>query len=394
MSLLGAVKAPLRAARNAYYRRWPALRRALTGRRRILLYVNNQAMSSHIWRYYECVQDERGLDFSLYEPEGALTNAAADVFEQNVAASRIRRCKHPGFVAWDLIVCADMRTPASFTREMTPLLYVNHGLHIVSMDGGARLYCYGDSALDERGQPKFTRMLESNRHIVREMATFDPRFAPRIVWSGFKFAGSIADAVAARAEIRRRMGVPENVCLVGFFGTWREHSLFHALGPGLFDACEALRPEGYQFLFSIHPKEYGRYAPDIEPMGELVESQRARGMLVRSPGEPFEPAMAACDIVVSDYSSMAESAIIAGRKLVFSPYPDGMVWKRSLTAEARRALPTLPDVSRLREVLDAVRAAPLDPFIADARLQLVRADHDQVVRDVTRELLQKEARRA
>jgi len=183
-------------------------------------------------------------------------------------------------------------------------------------------------------------------------------------------------------------------CLVGLFGTWRENSLFHTLGEEIFDACGNLRSYGYQFLFSIHPNEYAPYDPGIHPMGPLVEAQRERGMLVRSPQEDFLPYMAACDIVISDFSSMAESAVLAKRKLIFSPFPDGMVWKRSLTAQARKRLPTLGSHESLKFTLDEVRREPVDPFILEAGAQLVRKDHDRRMAALTRELLRLPGKRA
>ncbi|MDD3410534.1 MAG: hypothetical protein PHY12_06965 [Eubacteriales bacterium] len=380
-----ALKRLLRPVRNAYYRGAPRLRRALLRRRDILLYVNNEAMTSHIWRYYESVRAEAGYRFFLYAPE---TDMRLDAdFQRRVKASPIRLCAHPARHAWSLIVCADLRTPASFTRDMCPLLYVNHGLHILSSDGGRTFYAYGPYARGEDGKPKFTRMLEPNLRIAEAMKAADPELAAVISPVGYKFASGIETALAQRDAFRAKLGVAPDVCLVGFFGTWREHSLFHALGEGLFPACEALRADGYQFLFSIHPKEYARYDEHVEPMGELVESQRRRGMLVRSPSEDFLPYLAACDIVVSDYGSMAESAILLGRRLIFSPYPDGMVCRLSLTAEARRALPALPSPAELPAVLSAVRASPLHPFIAAARDGLLLPDHDERVRRVTRELV-------
>jgi len=255
------------------------------------------------------------------------------------------------------------------------------------MDGGETLYCYGEDARGSDGKPKFTKMCEANRMIMEAMREEDPDMAEVMVHTGFKFATKMERALQRRTEYRRLLGVTPNTCLVGLFGTWRESSLFHALGEGIFDACESLRAYGYQFLFSIHPNEYTQYNPPVQPMGPLVESQRKQGMLVRSPQEDYLPYMAACDIVISDFSSMAESAILARRKLIFSPYPDGMVWKRSLTARARKRLPTLESPDGLKFLLDAVRREPVDPFILEAGTQLVRKDHDQIMAALTRELL-------
>ena len=376
----------LHGLKVAYYRQTPRVRHFLGGKRRVLLYVSSDTMLPHLLRYYDSVKALPGLHFDYFYPSMP-ANAEHNPTLERLLSLPIHRVDAIGARVWDLIVCADMPTPAGISKEMTPLLYVNHGLHIVSADGGENLYCYGALALDEHGAPLFSRMCEPNAAIAEAMRAHNPAMSRTMVFTGFKFADVIERAVEHRAETRRALGVRDDECLVGFFGTWREHSLFHALGAGLFDACAALRPKGYQFLFSIHPNEYRRYDPAIEPMGALVEQQRARGMLVRSPGEPFEAPLAACDVIVSDYSSMAESAVIAGRKLIFSPYPDGMVWKHSLTARLKQALPTLASVDALESTLDAVRAAPLDPMIAEARARLVCADHDEIARRVTLELI-------
>lgn len=385
--LLSLAKPLLRPFRNLYYRLFPRLRFCFTHEKHILLYVNNNAMTSHIQRYVQPLLGEPSYRFFLCDPLFPQQDDPENEFQQFILANRIPLCPHPGRHAFDLIVCADLRTPASFTKKMTPLLYVNHGLHILSMDGGETLYCYGEYARGEDGAPKFSRMLESNALIMEAMKEADPRMAAVMVHTGFKFAAQTEAALKRRRDYRRLLGVGPDTCLVGLFGSWRENSLFHTLGEGIFDACHGLREMGYQFLFSIHPNEYAPYDPALQPMGKLVEAQRQRGMLVRSPKEDFLPYLAACDIVISDFSSLAESAILAGRKLIFSPYPDGLVWKRSLTAQARRILPTLESPDGLRFLLDTVAKAPVDPFIAQAKDQLVREDHDPIVARVTRELL-------
>lgn len=385
--LLLWAKPLLRPLRDLYYRVFPRLRFWVTGEKHILLYVNNNAMTSHIQRYVQPLAGEKACRFFLCDPNFPQQEDPGNEFQQFIRGNRIPLCPHPGRHAFDLIVCADLRTPASFTRRMTPLLYVNHGLHILSMDGGETLYCYGDYARGEDGAPKFSRMLESNALIMEAMKEADPQMAKVMVHTGFKFAAQTDRALQRRMDYRRLLGVAPDTCLVGLLGSWRENSLFHALGEGIFDACHSLKGSGYQFLFSIHPNEYAPYDPAIRPMGDLVEAQRQRGMLVRNPKEDFLPYLVACDIVISDFSSLAESAILAGRKLIFSPYPDGLVWKHSLTAQARRVLPTLESPDGLAFLLDMVAKAPVDPFIGQAKAQLIREDHDQIVARVTRELL-------
>ena len=386
-TILSAVKAILRPLRNLYYRFFPRLRHALTGRRRILLYANNPAMEAHIQRYAEPLLSDPSYQFYLCDPNFPAENDPKHVFQQFIFQNRIPRVMHPGRYAWDLIVCADMRTPASFTRHMTPLLYVNHGLHLISMDNGETLYGYGGYAWGEDGKPKFTAMCEPNALIAEEMQKTCPKMGAVIHHVGYKFWADVEAAQSRREVFRRELGVSSDTCLVGLFGSWRENSLFHALGMPIFDACASLRDEGFQFLFSIHPNEYSRYDEHLEPMGEAVEAQQERGMLVRNPKEDFAPYMAACDIIISDFSSMAESAMLFEKKLAFSPYPDGMVWKHSLTAKAREVLPTLHNADELQGLLHALCAAPLNPFIPSARAQLFCPDHDERMATLTRKLI-------
>ncbi len=385
--LFSLLKIPLRPCRNLYYRLFPRLRWWLTRQKHLLLYVNTDAMASHIQRYAQPLLSTPGYRFFLCDPGFPTKDDPKNEFQQFILHNRIPLCPRPGRHAWDLIVCADMRTPASFTRKTTPLLYVNHGLHIISMDGGQTLYCYGAYAHGEDGKPKFTKMCESNAVIMEAMKEADPDMAKTMVHTGFKFAAQTQAALRRREEYRRLLRVSPDTCLVGLFGSWRENSLFHALGEGIFDACHSLLGQGYQFLFSIHPNEYSAYDPVLLPMGQRVEAQRDRGMLVRSPKEDFLPYLVACDIVISDFSSLAESAILAGRKLIFSPYPDGIAWKGSLTAKARNLLPTLESPDGLKFLLDSVRRAPVDPFILASQSQLIREDHDAIMARLTRELL-------
>jgi len=267
------------------------------------------------------------------------------------------------------------------------MLYVNHGLHSISGDGGETLRCYGEHARGKNGVPRFTAMCEPSAVIAEKMQKADPQMAGVIAHTGYKFASSAESALNRRQEYRRLLGVSPDTCLVGLFGSRGENSLFHTLGEPIFDACLDLLGEGYQFLFSAHPNEYEQYDEHISPMGLLIESQRERGMLVRHPKEDFVPYMAACDIVISDFSSMAESAMLFRRKLVFSPYPDGLMWKHSLAAKARRVLPTLESAEGLRFLLGNLRHEPLDPFIDGAREGLIRPDHDAVMAELTARLL-------
>lgn len=122
----------------------------------------------------------------------------------------------------------------------------------------------------------------------------------------------------------------------------------------MFAVCEELRQKGYEFIFSIHPREYQRYDEQIEPLGEKVEACRERGMLVRSPQQDWLPYMMASDVVLIDYSAMLSLAVLAGKKIIQSDFPEGKIWKRSMHAALRKVFPVISRAEDLEAALEEV----------------------------------------
>ena len=169
---------------------------------------------------------------------------------------------------------------------------------------------------------------------------------------------------------RQKLGISDEKPVISFFGSWNRESLFHVLGENLFQVCDALKGT-YTFIFSIHPREYKTYDKEINPMGEQVERQREKGHMVRSPSEDWIPYIMASDVVVSDYSTMMSLAILAGKKVMLSDFPDEKIGVYSLGYQVKKTFPVLKDASELEDALKQVLELPVfDQMVEQFRQEL------------------------
>lgn len=314
----------------------------------ILLYCESATMFSHIWDYYECVKHCENLRFFVYYADGKESFVKDEV-------SVIAKKEELAETFFHLVVCADAGVPFSQIHEKTKLLYINHGLHMISYDGGKSLYAYAKGrGVSEEGKPYFDGMLEPNRKYAEELVKQNPLLAGRIVHTGYKKADAILHSLDKKEEMRMKLGIRENEKLVAVFGSWGADSLFHSLGEDFLRQAEGLFSEGYRFLLSIHPKEYERYDENITPMGAMIDAMKERGFLVRNPKEDSVPYMVASDIVICDFTTLCEEAMIAGKPVILSEFSKERVWEKSTIAGYLEEGPVLHREEPLKDALEAV----------------------------------------
>lgn len=124
-------------------------------------------------------------------------------------------------------------------------------------------------------------------------------------------------------------------------------------------------------------------------MGEQVERQREKGHMVRSPGEDWIPYIMASDVVVSDYSTMMSLAILAGKKVMLSDFPDEKIGVYSLGYQVKKTFPVLKDASELEDALKQVLELPVfDQMVEQFRQELYVSveDYQEKIRAVTKEM--------
>lgn len=115
-------------------------------------------------------------------------------------------------------------------------------------------------------------------------------------------------------DYRRKLGIKDDITLVSVFGTWRKESLFQYLGKEFLDELGRINKNEYMFILSVHPREYVKYDDNIEPAGPLIDEYADKyNFIVRKPSDSYIPYLIASDIVICDYSSLYENALIAKR---------------------------------------------------------------------------------
>lgn len=358
---------------------------------RILLFCNSSTMEEHLLNYME--QIENGpYQFFIFFGTGYKDGAEHRLEDTLFRGKRIIPLVHLWQMFcryWDLIVCPDLDYPFWLFKGTIPLLYIGHGISNVSYDRGKTVYDYGPESYDENGEFLFDKVLEPNRRIAALMKESDRKFGNLICHTGYRFAGKIKEESEKGALYREQFNLPEDRPVVSFFGSWNRESLFHVLGEGLFEVCDRLK-DRYSFIFSIHPREYQQYDPEVKPMGALVERQREKGFVVRSPGEDWIPYIMASDVAVVDYSTMMSLAILAGKKVIVSEFPDEKVGACSLAYQVKRTFPVLKDAMELETALKQVLEVPVFEQMAERfqeELYVSSEEYKKKIQRITEEMI-------
>ncbi len=358
---------------------------------KILLFCNSSTMEEHLLNYVEQVE-EGPYQFYVFFGSGYADGAGHQLEDTLFRSKKIVSLVHLWQMFcryWDLIVCADLDHPFWLFKGTIPLLYIGHGISNVSYDKGKTVYDYGPESYDENGEFLFDKVLEPNRRIAALMKESDRKFEDLICHTGYRFAGKIKEESEKGKQYREQFHLPADRPVVSFFGSWNRESLFHVLGEDLFPVCDRLKDQ-YSFIFSIHPREYQEYDTEVKPFGALVEQQREKGFLVRSPGEDWIPYIMASDVVVVDYSTMMSLAILAGKKVIVSEFPDEKVGTCSLAYQVKRTFPVLADASGLEEALKQVFEIPVFGKMAERfqeELYVSTEDYKKRVRKITEEMI-------
>lgn len=360
-------------------------------RGKILLFCQSQTMEEHLLNFYEQLKDTNQYHFYLFFGEGYAAGSHQKIEETMFSETDIPVVESVWrlyFRRWALIVCPDMDYPFWIKRGTIPVLYIGHGSGGISYDGGEHSYDYSKASLDAKGRPLFDIMLEPNREIARLMEQ-DPVYGKIIRSGGYRFAYKFKDAELQKKDYQRQLGITEGKKVISIWGSWNKESLFHVLGKELFDVCKELKKIGYEFIFSIHPREYQRYSEQIEPLGALVENQRNNGFLVRSPGEDWLPYMMASDMIIVDYSAMLSLAILAGKKVILSDFPDSRIWKKSMYYEIKKTFPVIRSAGELKSAIEDLEST--DKYNVEIKrfqdqLYTSREDYNKFIQGVVREL--------
>ena len=341
-----------------------------SARRDILLCCSDPLMVRYLARFWELFQDDPRLRFHVvFLPPSSFERPASDwetmrrglpMTEVSVDWAYAR--------AWDLVVCADHCFGNA--RRRSKSLFIGHGTHNKSSDGGVTTYTYGPAAFAGRGRPAYRRVFE-DREADRDRAVqVNPVWKDIIAVVGSLEKDDLLAQAGRRDEFRRDLGYGPQDTVVFIVSTWGEHCLWRVMGDDLLDEARRLQGQ-FRFILSAHPHEYRPRPQGQRVWGEYLRSQRDYGFAVREPSQPWIPYVVASDIVLSDFGSLAEYAALLRKPIVLTPVPEELIWKGSITWEIRRFAPILEDASMLGRCLVKAR----DDYPVGRLLDLARAIH-------------------
>lgn len=347
---------------------------------RILLISYAKQMDEHVIDFCEAVGHVEGAKLFLFKKNyesSRLTEYAKTHHIRCIEGKSIFRAltRH-----YDLVVTPDYAIDKLPQIIQPTKLYINHGMHIVGQNGGKDTYVYSELY----SQSHFHAMLEPNKHIAEAVAHSRPELSNVVKWVGWKFSEKEERECVRKDHYKAQLALPEGKPIVFIVSTWGECNLFYKLGDGLFSELQRLS-DRYLFVLSAHPNIY-YYRPKI---GQMIDAQVQHGMRVRQPGEDWLPYIAACDIVLTDYSTLSEVAVCAGKKVIFTDFPEETVWNESRLYRAKTAYPSLASADRLEAVLETVQTAPIDPHWKSFRDEtyIPRKEYEEKVRAIVRQLL-------
>jgi len=164
-----------------------------------------------------------------------------------------------------------------------------------------------------------------------------------------------------RAALARRVGVDPTTTVIGYFPTWRDDGR-DFLGDAGFSFGELdrrLDGTGHAMVFKAHPN-----------FGDIVPRDRTfPNVVILDPAVDLNDVLPLCDVLVTDYSSVAFDYLLLDRPIVyFLPDHDRYVGRRNLYFELDEmtAGPVITSTAELYEVL----AAPIIDGAAARRREL------------------------
>jgi hypothetical protein len=316
-------------------------------------------MADYLKLFWELFRDDPRLKFNVVFLAGArdFNKEQYKYMRERLPVSEITsRWAHAR--AWDLVVCADHCFYNDRVRSL--IVLISHGHPGKSMDGGIQEYAYGKGSFDIRGRPLYTRIFEEREANRDRAVKVNPTLKDVIAVVGSLENDELLSEADRRDEFRRQLGYKPEDVVVFILSTWGDHCLWRTMGDKLLEEARNLQGQ-FRFILSAHPHEYRPTPAGQRVWGEYLRLQKQNGFSVREPSESWIPYMIACDIVISDYTCLVQSAALLEKPIILTPVPEELIWKDSVTWKIHQFAPILNDARMLREYLhNAKDDYPLD----------------------------------
>jgi hypothetical protein len=168
----------------------------------------------------------------------------------------------------------------------------------------------------------------------------------------------------SREAARRALGLRESDVAVLVVTTWGPDSVLGVFGEDLLREAARLS-ERFKFIFVLHPREYRLNVGGGPGWGLRLRERAYKQFLIRDPSESWIPYLVSADLVISDHTSLVQSAVLLRKPILVCPVREGLVMKGSVTDRLFHFAPVLRDAAFLEASLgEASSSYPTDELHA------------------------------
>jgi hypothetical protein len=308
-------------------------------------------MAEHLRLFWELFRDDPRLRFHTMFPGNAKKNIARGEIPMNklLPVQEINEtCTYTR--NWDLIVLPGHSPRLLMTLREVSAVYIGHGPQNKQYADTEETGAYGRRAFDRKGRPLYRLMLEVEKRSRDLIVESIPSLKGVIVVVGSTTYDKLLAQRHRREEFRQRFGFKPHETVVFVMSSWRQECLFETVGDKLLKESRELLGE-FRFMLTVHPNEYRPKPPGQRVWGQYLRTQRKHGFIVREPSEDWLPYMLACDIIITDHTSLLDYGVLLEKPTILVPVPEKFIWKGSITWKLRKFAPIIEDMAELQEFL-------------------------------------------
>ena len=252
----------------------------------------------------------------------------------------------------DIMVFADLYIPYE-SLFISKKIMIEHGTATLTDGVSNRTYGTGKYAYDENGNIKFDKIFCYTKPAYDYILETQPDMNGVIEFVGIDLAETIVPRLTERDKYREQFGFKNSDKVVFMIGSWNSDSFFQSLGKEVIYKAKDIMNKlpNIKFILSIHPNEYTQYNEKIESMGAFIDSQETNGFVVRHPGDDITPFIAASDMVMGDFSSAMELAILAEKPIAYSNFDESKLLPCALSMVLKKDVPILYTADDVEKVI-------------------------------------------
>lgn len=309
----------------------------------VLIYSHYDTMDPHVLKFYNSIKNENLNIKIVFFKVNKVDKKKYEIYglDKNKIIMNLTSYL---FLEPKVFVIADL-CPIDYQAFNSKFIYVNHGSATLAWGNEKLAYSY-------QFAPKYYDVYFENNKYVVDNFDADENLKNKIVFSGNKFNDDYKLMESKRDEIREKFNIAKNQKVIFVCGSWNKDSLFHVIGEdGLKKIQELSQNKKYKFILSIHPKEYIVYNKDIKPLGKEIDKMECENILVRKSSEDFIPYMIASDLVISDFTSMGDNAVMLGKPICYLKFNMDNIFE---FAGCKMLMNKVPNFSNLDEFVNCI----------------------------------------